>query len=130
VRGFLRRTANRHLPEVMKLSGTVHINPKTAADNLQADFDGDRLAFAHKRDFPTLAAEVKEYNLPVNRIPMWLKKLKYPIKALLQKSPSARWKIKLDLLQTLFNHIVALQWETQLMPKEEQYGYLRRISAH
>jgi hypothetical protein len=121
---------NRHLPEVMKLSGTVHINPKTAADNLQADFDGDRLAFAHKRDFPTLAAEVKEYNLPANRYPDVVKKAKVPYQGTFAEIAVSAMENKIGLIANEIQKNVALQWETQLIPKEEQYGYLRRISAH
>ena len=121
---------NRHLPEVMKLSGTVHINPKTAADNLQADFDGDRLAFAHKRDFPTLAAEVKEYNLPANRYPDVVKKAKVPYQGTFAEIAVSAMENKIGLIANEIQKNVALQWETQLMPKEEEYGYLRRISAH
>ncbi len=121
---------NRHLPEVMKLSGTVHIHPKTAADNLQADFDGDRLAFASSRDFPTLAAEVKEYNLPANRYPDVVKKAKVPYQGTFAEIAVSAMENKIGLIANEIQKNVALQWETQLIPKEEQYGYLRRISAH
>jgi hypothetical protein len=121
---------NRHLPEAMKLSGTVHIHPQTAADNLQADFDGDRLAFAKASDFPTLAAEVKEYNLPANRYPDVVKKAKVPYQGTFAEIAVSAMENKIGLIANEIQKNVALQWETQLMPKEEQYGYLRRISAH
>lgn len=121
---------NRHFPEAMKLSGTVDIHPQTAADHLQADFDGDRLAFAHKRDFPTLAAEVKEYNLPANRYPDVVKKAKVPYQGTFAEIAISAMENKIGLIANEIQKNVALQWETQLMPKEEQYGYLRRISAH
>jgi hypothetical protein len=37
---------NRHLEEVKHLEGVVFMNPEMAAKALQADFDGDRVAFA------------------------------------------------------------------------------------
>jgi hypothetical protein len=58
---------NRHLPHLMKLEGTIHIHPETAAKHLQADFDGDRLAFERADKYPTLTEEVKEALLPENR---------------------------------------------------------------
>ncbi|NJL80988.1 MAG: hypothetical protein HC917_23350 [Richelia sp. SM2_1_7] len=47
-------------------------------DNMQCDFDGDLLAFAPSKEFPVLAAEVKEKNLPNNRYPDIVKKAKVP----------------------------------------------------
>jgi hypothetical protein len=42
------------------------------------DFDGDRVAYGLARDFPILAAEVKEKNLPQNRYADVIKKDKIP----------------------------------------------------
>jgi hypothetical protein len=58
---------NKHLPELMHLQGVAWMHPATAARYLQGDFDGDRVAYALAQDFPTLAAEVKQKNLPQNR---------------------------------------------------------------
>jgi hypothetical protein len=121
---------NRHLPEVMNLYGTVHIHPQTAANHLQADFDGDRLAFALSRDFPNLAAEVKEYNLPANRYPDVVKKAKVSYQGTFAEIAVSAMENKIGLIANEIQKNIALQWSTQLMPKEEQYGYLRRISAH
>jgi hypothetical protein len=60
---------NRHIPELMSLRGCLHINPVTAAKHLQADFDGDRLAFERADKYPALAAEIREKLLPENRYP-------------------------------------------------------------
>ncbi len=58
---------NRHLDDVKHLKGTVYMNAKTAADYLQGDFDGDRVAYELASKFPNLAAEVKEKHQEVNR---------------------------------------------------------------
>jgi hypothetical protein len=55
---------NKHLPEFSQEQGTVHIHPETAAAYLQADFDGDRLAYERAFRYPTLAAEIEEKHLP------------------------------------------------------------------
>jgi hypothetical protein len=60
---------NRHIPELMRLRGCIHINPAAAAKHLQADFDGDRLAFERADKYPALAAEIREKLLPENRYP-------------------------------------------------------------
>jgi hypothetical protein len=60
---------NRHIPELMRLRGCIHINPAAAAKHLQADFDGDRLAFEQADKYPSLAAEIREKLLPENRYP-------------------------------------------------------------
>ena len=121
---------NRHLPEVMKLRGCVHIHPKTAMDNMQCDFDGDRLAFTPASEFPTLAAEVKEYNLPQNRYPDVVKKAKIPYIGTFEEIACSAMENKIGIIANEIQKNVALQWETQLIPKEEKSGYLKRISAH
>jgi hypothetical protein len=67
---------NKHFPEM--LDGCVYIHPKTAMDHMQCDFDGDLLAFATSKEFLKLAAEVKKRNLPENRYPDIVKKVKVP----------------------------------------------------
>lgn len=121
---------NRHLPEAMKLKGCVHIHPKTAMDNMQCDFDGDRLAFAPAKDFPTLAVEVKEYNLPENRYPDVVKKAKIPYTGTFEEIAVSAMENKIGIIANEIQKNVALQWEAQLIPKEEKFGYLKRISAH
>jgi hypothetical protein len=69
---------NRHLPQLMRLEGSIHIHPATAAKHLQADFDGDRLAFERADKYPTLTAEIKEALLPENRYPDVVKPDKIP----------------------------------------------------
>ncbi len=68
----------------MGLQGTIHIHPETAAVNLQADFDGDRLAFERADKYPALSAEIKEALLPQNRYPDVVKRDKVPLSNELQ----------------------------------------------
>lgn len=120
---------NKHLKEFKHEQGTVHINPETAAVHLQADFDGDRLAFQLADKYPTLAAEVKEHNAPENRYPDIVKRDKVPYTAdtFAEIALSAR-ENKIGIIANQIQKAVALQWETQLVPQEEKTNYLKNIS--
>lgn len=72
---------NKHLPEFAQEKGTIHIHPKTAAAYLQADFDGDRLAYEQASRYPTLAAEIEEKQRPENRHAEVIKAAKIPYQA-------------------------------------------------
>ncbi len=120
---------NKHLKEFKHEQGTVHIHPETAAVHLQADFDGDRLAFQLADKYPTLAAEVKEHNAPENRYPDIVKRDKVPYTAdtFAEIALSAR-ENKIGIIANQIQKAVALQWETQLVPQEEKANYLKNIS--
>jgi hypothetical protein len=121
---------NKHLREFKSEQGTVHINPETAAAHLQADFDGDRLAFELADNYPILAAEVKEHNAPENRYPDIVKhsKIAYTADTFAEIALSAR-ENKIGIIANQIQKAVALQWETQLVPQEEKANYLKAISA-
>ncbi len=121
---------NRHRPEMENQQGTVHIHPETAADHLQADFDGDLLAFELASLYPTLAAEVKEYNLPENRYPNVVKANKIVYSGSFEEIALSARENQIGLIANLLQHAVALQWETQLIPIEKQPEYLNQISNH
>ncbi|HEY9599635.1 MAG TPA: hypothetical protein V6D33_18385 [Cyanophyceae cyanobacterium] len=72
---------NKHLPEFAQEKGTIHIHPKTAAAYLQADFDGDRLAYEQASRYPTLAVEIEEKQRPENRHAEVIKAAKIPYQA-------------------------------------------------
>lgn len=120
---------NKHLKEFKHEQGSVHIHPETAAIHLQADFDGDRLAFQLADKYPTLAAEVKEHNAPENRYPDIVKRDKVPYTAdtFAEIALSAR-ENKIGIIANQIQKAVALQWETQLVPQEEKANYLKNIS--
>jgi hypothetical protein len=97
---------NRHLPQLMRLEGTIHIHPETAAKHLQADFDGDRLAFERADKYPTLTAEIKEPLLPENRYPDVVKRDKVPYQSSpvgwVSDSVTHRARVKLKHLYPVF----------------------------
>jgi hypothetical protein len=119
---------NKHLPEM--LDGCVYIHPKTAMDNMQCDFDGDLLAFAPSKEFPKLAAEVKERNLPENRYPDIVKKAKVPYQGTFAEIAVSAMENKIGIIANEIQKNVALQCELCAMPQAEKFNYLQKISAH
>jgi hypothetical protein len=119
---------NKHLPEM--LDGCVYIHPKTAMDNMQCDFDGDLLAFAPSKEFPKLAAEVKERNLPENRYPDIVKKAKVPYQGTFAEIAVSAMENKIGIIASEIQKNVALQCELCAMPQAEKFNYLQKISTH
>ena len=119
---------NKHLPQT--LSGCVYINPKTAMDNMQCDFDGDLLAFAPSKEFPILAEEVKQKNLPENRYPDIVKKAKVPYQGSFAEIAVSAMDNKIGIIANEIQKNIALQCEVYEIPKSEKSDYLQRISAH
>ena len=119
---------NRHLPEVKHLQGVVHINPDTAAKHLQADFDGDRLAFEAADKYPVLAAEVKEYNLEQNRYPDIVKRDKIPYQGTFPEIALSAADNKIGLIANQIQRSLALMWETRLLPENQKLGYIKDIA--
>jgi hypothetical protein len=119
---------NKHLPEM--LDGCVYIHPKTAMDNMQCDFDGDLLAFSSSKDFPHLAAEVKERNLPENRYPDIIKRDKVPYKGSFEEIAISAMENKIGIIANEIQKNMALQCEICAMPQAEKFNYLQKVSAH
>ncbi len=119
---------NKHLPEM--LGGCVYIHPKTAMENMQCDFDGDLLAFASSREFPLLAAEVKEKNLTENRYPDIVKKAKVPYQGTFQEIAVSAMENKIGIIANEIQKNIALQCEICAMPQSDKFNYLRTVSAH
>lgn len=119
---------NKHLPSM--LDGCVYIHPKTAMDNMQCDFDGDLLAFAPSKDFPYLAAEVKERNLPENRYPDIVKKVKVPYQGTFEEIAVSAMENKIGIIASEIQKNVALQCEICTMPQTEKFDYLRQVLKH
>jgi hypothetical protein len=119
---------NKHLPEM--LDGCVYIHPDTAMDNMQCDFDGDLLAFSPSKDFPNLAAEVKERNLPENRYPDIIKKAKVPYQGTFAEIAISAMENKIGIIANEIQKNVALQCEICAMPQAEKFNYLQKVSAH
>jgi hypothetical protein len=119
---------NKHLPHM--LDGCVYIHPKTAMDNMQCDFDGDLLAFTPSKDFPLLAAEVKEKNLPENRYPDIVKKAKVPYQGTFESIAVSAMENKIGLIANEIQKNVALQCEICAMPNLEKADYLKKVLVH
>ncbi len=119
---------NRHLPEVKHLQGAVHINPVTAAKKLQADFDGDFLAFEAADKYPILAAEVKEYNLKQNRYPDIVKKDKIAYQGTFQEIALSAAENKIGLIANQIQRAVSNRWETYALPEAQKLSYVKNIS--
>jgi hypothetical protein len=119
---------NKYIAEM--LDGCVYIHPKTAMDNMQCDFDGDLLAFASSQKFPNLAAEIKEKNLPSNRYPDIVKKVKVPYQGTFTQIVVSAMENKIGIIANEIQKNVALQCEICTMPQMEKFKYLQRISSH
>ena len=119
---------NKHLPGSKNQQGTIHIHPDTAAKHLQADFDGDRLAFELASNYPTLAAEIQEYNQQQNRYPDVVKRAKEAYTGSFEEIALSAMENKIGIIANQIQKAVALQWETQLLPTEDKSAYLNQIS--
>ena len=119
---------NKHLRE--RINGCVYIHPKTAMDNMQCDFDGDLLAFAPSKDFPQLASEVKQRNLPNNRYPDIIKKAKIPYQGTFEEIAVYSMDNKIGIIANEIQKNLALQCEICAMPQSDKVNYFRQISKH
>jgi len=122
---------NRHLEEVQHQQGAVWMNPETAAERLQGDFDGDRVAYELGENFPNLAAEVKEKN-EQTPYPEIVKKDKVPYNAELSFEEIAL-KAQDNQVGTIANEImrqVALEQEASHLPEQEKAPYLEAVAKH
>ena len=119
---------NRHLPEVKHLQGVVHINPVTAAKSLQADFDGDRLAFETADKYPVLAAEVKEYNQQQNRYPDIVKREKVAYVGTFPEIALSAADNKIGLIANQIQRAVANRWETYSLSEAQKVGYVKNLA--
>jgi hypothetical protein len=121
---------NKHLPALMHLNGVAWMHPVTAAKHLQGDFDGDRVAYALARDFPTLAAEVKEKNLPHNRYADVVKKDKIPYSGSFEEIALSARTNQIGLIANQVMKIIALEMETQMLRYGDKTEYLGNLSKH
>ncbi|WP_013320609.1 hypothetical protein [Gloeothece verrucosa] len=121
---------NRHLPGLMHLEGTIHIHPETAAKHLQADFDGDRLAFERADKYPTLTAEIKESLLPQNRYPDVVKPDKVAYQGSFEEIATSAVKNDIGKIANQIMRAVSLRWETVLMPQEKKESYVGQVAKY
>ena len=121
---------NRHLPQLMRLEGTIHIHPETAAQHLQADFDGDRLAFEQADKYPSLSAEIKEALLPENRYPDVVKRDKLPYQGNFEEIAVSAVNNDIGKIANQIMMAVTLRWETIMMPEEKKAGYVQQVAQY
>ena len=119
---------NRHLSHMQQ--GCAYIHPKTAMDNMQCDFDGDLLAFAPASQYPILATEVKERNLPENRYPDIIKKDKIPYQGTFTEIAVSAMENKIGIIANEIQKNIALQCEIDEIPPLEKSNYLQNIGNH
>ncbi|ACB54321.1 hypothetical protein cce_4975 [Crocosphaera subtropica ATCC 51142] len=121
---------NKHIPELMRLNGSIHINPTTAAKHLQADFDGDRLAYERADKYPALAAEIKEKLLPQNRYPDIVKRDKVPYKGSFEKIAIQCADNQIGLIANQIMKSVAIYNDTYARPHEEKPEMVKKAAYY
>jgi hypothetical protein len=121
---------NKHLTEEANSQGTVHIHPETAAVYLQADFDGDRLAYERASLYPTLAAEIEAHNLPQNRHTDVIKADKEPYVAdTFGEIALAASSNKIGMIANNIQRAVALRNEIDSLPEAEKTTFLSSLKT-
>jgi len=121
---------NKHIREFQHEQGTIHIHPETAAAYLQADFDGDRLAFERASLYPTLAAEIEEKQLPQNRHTDVIKAEKAPYVAQTFASIAiAASSNQIGLIANNIQKAVAIENEIDNLPENEQVDFLFQVKG-
>ncbi len=121
---------NKHIPELMSLQGSIHINPKTAAQHLQADFDGDRLAYERADKFPVLTAEIKEKLLPENRYTDIVKRDKVPYQGSFEQIAIQCADNQIGIIANQIMTSVAISNDTLSRPDEEKPKSLRQSASY
>jgi hypothetical protein len=121
----------KHLPEFKNEQGTVHIHPETAATYLQADFDGDRLAYERASLYPTLAAEIEEKHLPGNRHTDVIKadKEKYVASSFAEIAIAASSN-KIGIIANNIQQAVAIENEIDELPDDKKLEFLFGLKGH
>ena len=119
---------NKHLPEFANEKGTIHIHPETAAAYLQADFDGDRIAYELASKYPTLTAEIESHQLPENRHTDIIKADKQAyIAATFSEIALAASSNKIGLIANNIQKAVSIQNEVDSLPEKEKIDFLSSL---
>ena len=121
---------NRHLEDIKHLEGTVYMNAKTAADYLQGDFDGDRVAYELASKYPNLAAEVEEKHLPDNRYKDIEKRSKTAYKGSFEQIALSAKDNKIGIIAIKVMKAVGLEMELDNLPQEKVEEYINDLSDH
>ncbi|MEM8780716.1 MAG: hypothetical protein AAGF26_17995, partial [Cyanobacteria bacterium P01_G01_bin.49] len=121
---------NRHLDDVAYLKGTVYMNPQTAANYLQGDFDGDRVAYELASKYPNLTAEIKAKHLPENRYREIEKRQKTPYTGTFAEIALSAKDNHIGIIATRVMKAIALEMELENLPPEQHKDYLDDLSDH
>ncbi|WP_013334938.1 hypothetical protein [Gloeothece verrucosa] len=124
---------NRYIPELMPYKGVAWMNPVAAANYLQGDFDGDRIAYALSNQDPQiaiLAEEVKEKQLPSNRYADVIKKAKVPYQGSFEEIALSAKDNQIGLIANQVMKVIALEIETTMLPLNDQEKYLKTVNSH
>ena len=119
---------NRHLPQLMNIDGCIHIHPATAAQHLQADFDGDRLAFERAERYPTLTAEIRESLSSTKRYLDVLKRDKVAYQGSFAEIAISAMQNDIGKIANQIMAAVALRWEATLLPDELKKSYVLKAA--
>jgi hypothetical protein len=121
---------NKHLKEFAHEQGTIHIHPETALSYLQADFDGDRLAYELASLYPTLTAEIEAFHLPENRHTDVIKAEKQPYEAeTFGEIALTASGNKIGIIANNIQKAVAIENEIDKLPEEEKLSLLFRLKG-
>ncbi|EAZ87931.1 hypothetical protein CY0110_14790, partial [Crocosphaera chwakensis CCY0110] len=121
---------NRHLDDVKHLKGTVYMNAKTAADYLQGDFDGDRVAYELASKYPNLTAEIKEKHKKENRYKDIEKLLKKAYEGSFESIALSAKDNQIGIIAIKVMKAVALEMEFENLPQEKVEEYINDFSDH
>ncbi len=121
---------NKHIPELMRLKGSIHINPDTAAKHLQADFDGDRLAYAPASDFPNLTAEIKRKLAPDVRYPDIEKRAKVAYQGAFESIAIQCAENQIGTIANQIMRSVAIFNDTLARPDSEKPGVVKQAARY
>ena len=109
----------------MRIDGSIHINPTTAAKHLQADFDGDRLAYDRADKYPVLAEEIRQKLSPQQRYPDVVKRDKVPYQGSFEEIAIQCATNNIGLIANQIMRSVAIENDTRSRPQSEQPALVR-----
>jgi hypothetical protein len=121
---------NRHLRDIEHIQGVAWMNALSAATYLQGDFDGDRVAYAESREYPTLAAEVKKKHQSDLRYADVVKKDKIPYTGSFEEIALSASDNQIGVIANLGMKAIALEQEISVLPDAEREVYLQQLSSY
>jgi hypothetical protein len=121
---------NRHLRDVQHIQGVAWMNSRTAANYLQGDFDGDRVAYALAREYPTLATEVKRKHQSDLRYADVVKKDKIPYTGSFEEIALSALDNQIGIIANLGMKAISLEQEIAVLPPSEREVYLQQLSSY